>query len=136
MIFVAVGLMLVVAALNLLSNVAMVAAEKRTDLAVLSGLGLPPSSLRRLFVLIGLGIGSSGAVLGAALGVAVAMILDTTGALPLPRGVFLASSVPFRVDPRMVALVVALALVLSAAVSWLPSRMVARREPAEGLRYE
>jgi len=36
----------------------------------------------------------------------------------------------------MVALVVALALVLSAAVSWLPSRMVARREPAEGLRYE
>ena len=136
MIFVAVGLMLVVAALNLLSNVAMVAAKKRTDLAVLSGLGLPPSSLRRLFVLIGLGIGSSGAVLGAALGVAVAMILDTTGALPLPRGVFLASSVPFRVDPRMVALVVALALVLSAAVSWLPSRMVARREPAEGLRYE
>jgi lipoprotein-releasing system permease protein len=136
MIFVAVGLMLVVAALNLLSNVAMVAAEKRTDLAVLSGLGLPPSSLRRLFVLIGLGIGASGAVLGALLGVAVATALDTTGALPLPRGVFLASSVPFRVDPRMVSLVVALALVLSAAVSWLPSRMVARREPAEGLRYE
>lgn len=136
MIFVAVGLMLVVAALNLLSNVAMVAAEKRTDLAVLSGLGLPPSSLRRLFVLIGLGIGTSGAVLGALLGVAVATVLDATGALPLPRGVFLASSVPFRVDPRMVFLVVALALVLSAAVSWLPSRMVARREPAEGLRYE
>ncbi len=76
MIFVAVGLMLVVAALNLLSNVAMVAAEKRTDLAVLSGLGLPPSSLRRLFVLIGLGIGASGAVLGALLGVAVATALD------------------------------------------------------------
>ena len=136
MVFVAVGLMLVVAALNLLSNVAMVAAEKRTDLAVLSGLGLPPSSLRRLFVLIGLGIGSAGAALGAVTGVAVATILDATGALPLPRGVFLASSVPFRVDPRTVALVVALALVLSAAVSWLPSRMVARREPAEGLRYE
>ena len=136
MIFVAVGLMLVVAALNLLSNVAIVAAEKRSDLAVLSGLGLPPSALRRLFVLIGLGIGASGAVLGALLGVAVATILDATGALPLPRGVFLASSVPFRVDPRMVFLVVALTLMLSAAVSWLPSRMVARREPAEGLRYE
>ena len=58
MIFVAVGLMLVVAALNLLCNVAMVAAEKRTDLAVLAGLGMPPSSLRRLFLLIGLGIGA------------------------------------------------------------------------------
>jgi lipoprotein-releasing system permease protein len=136
MIFVAVGLMLVVAALNLLSNVAMVAAEKRTDLAVLSGLGLPPSSLRRLFVLIGMGIGSAGAVLGAVLGVVVAITLDKTEALPLPRGVFLASAVPFRVDPRAVILVVAVALVLSAAVSWLPSRAVARREPAEGLRYE
>lgn len=136
MIFVAVGLMLVVAALNLLSNVAMVAAEKRTDLAVLSGLGMPPSSLRRLFVLIGMGIGTAGALLGAAVGVFVARTLDVTEALPLPRGVFLASSVPFKVDPAAVGLVVMVALLLSAAVSWLPSRAVARREPAEGLRYE
>jgi lipoprotein-releasing system permease protein len=136
MIFVAVGLMLVVAALNLLSNVAMVAAEKRTDLAVLSGLGMPPSSLRRLFVLIGMGIGTAGAILGAVVGVGVALTLDATEALPLPRGVFLVSAVPFRVDPAAVVVVVAVALLLSAAVSWLPSRAVARREPAEGLRYE
>jgi len=45
MIFVAVGLMLVVAALNLLCNVAMVAAEKRVDLAVLAGIGLAPRAL-------------------------------------------------------------------------------------------
>jgi ABC-type lipoprotein release transport system permease subunit len=36
----------------------------------------------------------------------------------------------------MVALVMAVALALAAAASWFPSRMVARREPAEGLRYE
>jgi lipoprotein-releasing system permease protein len=136
MIFLAVSLMLVVAALNLLCNGAMVAAEKRIDLAVLSGIGLPPSALRRLFLILGVGIGMVGSVVGGVLGVATSMILDRTGALPLPRGVFATSSVPFRVDPAMVALVMAIALVLAAAASWFPSRMIARRDPAEGLRYE
>jgi len=136
MIFVAVGLMLVVAALNLLCNVAMVAAEKRTDLAVLSGMGLAPSAQRRLFLLLGLGIGLAGSVMGAVLGTGLALALDATEALPLPRGVFVVSSVPFRVEPVTVALVVTVALGLAAAATWLPSRMVARREPAEGLRYE
>jgi lipoprotein-releasing system permease protein len=136
MIFVAVGLMLVVAALNLLCNVAMVAAEKRVDLAVLAGIGLTPRSLRRLFLLLGMGIGVVGASAGALLGVVVSFFLDRSGALPLPRGVFSFASVPFKVEPSMVALVMAVALALAAAASWLPSRMIARREPAEGLRYE
>jgi len=136
MIFVAVGLMLVVAALNLLCNVAMVAAEKRTDLAVLAGIGMPPSALRRLFLLLGVGIGIVGSVAGAVTGAVASIILDRTEALALPRGVFLVSSVPFKVDPVTVAMVMVLALVFSAGASWLPARMVARREPAEGLRYE
>jgi lipoprotein-releasing system permease protein len=136
MIFVAVGLMLVVAALNLLCNVAMVAAEKRTDLAVLAGLGLAPSAQRRLFLLLGLGIGVAGSIIGAVLGAAISILLDSTGAVPLPRGVFAVSAVPFKVDPVAVAIVVASALLIATCASWLPSRLVARREPAEGLRYE
>ena len=136
MIFVAVGLMLVVAALNLLCNVSMVAAEKRVDLSVLAGIGLPPAALRRLFLFLGVGIGMVGSTVGAVLGVVVAVTLDRTGALPLPRGVFVVSSVPFRVEPSMVAFVMAVALVLALAASWFPSRLIARREPAEGLRYE
>ena len=73
---------------------------------------------------------------GATLGVGIALLLDRSGALPLPRGAFRFTSVPFQVEPSMVALVMAVALFLAAAASWLPSRMVARREPAEGLRYE
>ena len=136
MIFVAVGLMLVVAALNLLCNVSMVAAEKRVDLSVLASIGLPPAALRRLFLLLGVGIGMVGSTVGAVLGVVVAVTLDRTGALSLPRGVFVVSSVPFRVEPSMVAFVMAVALVLALAASWFPSRLIARREPAEGLRYE
>jgi len=136
MIFVAVGLMLVVAALNLLCNVAMVAAEKRKDLAVMAGLGFTPRSLRRLFLVLGLTIGLIGSVSGAVFGSGLALVLDRTGALELPRGVFMVTSVPFSVDPVTLGLVVAVALGLAALAAWLPARMVARREPAEGLRYE
>jgi lipoprotein-releasing system permease protein len=135
-IFLAVGLMLVVAALNLVCNVAMVAAEKRIDLAVLAGIGLSPRALRRLFLFLGVGIGMVGSVVGAGLGVGIALLLDRTGALPLPRGVFVVSSVPFRIDPATVTMVMVVALAFAAAASWLPSRMIARREPAEGLRFE
>jgi lipoprotein-releasing system permease protein len=136
MIFVAVGLMLVVAALNLLCNVAMVAAEKRKDLAVMAGLGFTPSSLRRLFLVLGLAIGLIGSISGAVFGSGLAITLDRTGALELPRGVFMVQSVPFSVDPVTVGLVVVVALGLAALAAWLPARLVARREPADGLRYE
>jgi len=136
MIFLAVGLMLVVAALNLLCNVAMVAAEKRADLAVLAGIGVGPRALTRLFLFLGLGIGVAGSLAGAVSGTVLSVVLNRTHALPLPRGVFIVSSVPFKVDPGMVAAVVAFALVLSLAAAWLPARAVAVRDPAEGLRYE
>ncbi len=136
MLFVAVGLMLGVAALNLLCNVAMVAAEKRRDTAVLQGLGLPPERVRGLFLRLGVGIGLAGTALGAVLGVALAEALDATGALPLPRGVFAVSSVPFSVRPAAVAVVVTAALAVSVAASVPAARAVARWEPAEGLRYE
>jgi lipoprotein-releasing system permease protein len=136
MIFIAVGLMLVVAALNLLCNVAMVAAEKRRDLAVLAGLGLTPTSLRRLFLVLGVAIGLAGTLAGAVFGSGLAVWLDRSEALELPRGVFMVAAVPFRVDPLMVSLVMIVALGLSAGAAWLPARLVARREPAEGLRHE
>jgi lipoprotein-releasing system permease protein len=136
MIFVAVGLMLVVAALNLLCNVAMVAAEKRNDLAVLAGMGMGPKAQRRLFLLIGLGIGLAGSLIGGLAGSGLAWAMDTYHLLPLPRGVFMVSAVPFRIEPLTVAMVMAVALTLAAGAAWLPSRLVARREPAEGLRYE
>ena len=92
--------------------------------------------IRRLFLVLGLSIGVAGALGGSVVGIALSWILDATGALALPRGIFVVSSVPFRIDPVMVVLVVAVTLAMAAAASWIPSRAVARREPADGLRYE
>ena len=131
-----VALVMVVAALNLLCNLALLAAEKRADVALLAALGLVPARIRRLFFSLGLGVGALGGVLGTALGGAAAMVLDRTHALPLPRGVFIVSHVPFRVTPGAVAVVIAVSLVSALAASVAPARAAARRDALEGLRYE
>ena len=131
-----VALVMVVAALNLLCNLALLAAEKRADVALLTALGMTPSRVRRLFLLLGLGVGALGGVLGTALGGVAAEVLDRTHALPLPRGVFIVSHVPFRVTPASVAIVLTVSLVAALLASIAPARAASRRDVLEGLRYE
>jgi lipoprotein-releasing system permease protein len=131
-----VALVMVVAALNLLCNLALLAAEKRADVALLAALGLPPARVRRLFLFLGLGVGTLGGVLGTLLGGVVAALLEHTHALPLPRGVFIVSYVPFRVTPGAVTVVLAVSLLTALAASLAPARAAARRDVLEGLRYE
>ncbi len=131
-----VALVMVVAALNLLCNLALVAAEKRADVALLSALGLAPGRVRRLFLSVGLGVGVLGGVLGAGFGSVVAIVLDATRALRLPSGVFVVSHVPFRVTAWSLALVIGISVAAAVAASLAPAGAAARRDVVEGLRYE
>lgn len=131
-----VALIMAVAALNLLCNLALLAAEKRLDGALLQAMGLEPASLRRLFVLVGLVVGAAGGAAGTALGSLAAWALDASRALPLPAGVFIVSHVPFRVTPGAAAAVLAVSLAAAAAASLPPALAAARGDVVEGLRYE
>ena len=136
MIGLGVALVMVVAALNLLCNLTLLAAEKRFDVALLGALGLRPAEVSRLFVALGLGVGALGGALGTAFGSALAVLLDRTRALPLPRGVFVVSHVPFRVTATALAVVLAVSLGSALLASLAPARAAARRDVLEGLRYE
>lgn len=136
MIGLGVALVIVVAALNLLCNLALLAAEKRADVAVLSALGLEPSAIRRLFLVLGVGIGALGGLLGTLFGGVLATVLDRARLVPLPRGVFLVSHVPFRVTAGAVAVVLVTSLLSALLASLAPARAAARRDVLEGLRYE
>ncbi|MGE5235026.1 MAG: FtsX-like permease family protein [Acidobacteriota bacterium] len=131
-----VALVMAVAALNLLCNLALVAAEKRADVALLAAMGLEPGAVRRLFLALGLGVGALGGVLGTLLGGAVATILERTRALPLPRGVFVVSHVPFRVTVTSIVVVLSVSLASALLASLAPARAAARRDILQGLRYE
>lgn len=133
-IFVTVALVIVVAALNIVSNVALLVVEKKRDLGVLASLGATPEALARIYLTLGALIGVIGTGAGIALGVVVATLLDRTRAVPLPADVYLLTHVPFAVHPGEVLLVAVFALATAVGAAVLPARAAARLAPGEALR--
>ncbi|HET9793599.1 MAG TPA: FtsX-like permease family protein [Thermoanaerobaculia bacterium] len=134
LIFVTVFLIVVVASLNVVSDLALLVVEKRRDLGVLATLGAPGTSLSRIYWWLGASIGGAGTLAGAAGGAAAAWALDRFALVPLPADVYLMSHVPFALHPRDLALVVAFSLSAALAAAALPARSAGRVGPAEALR--
>lgn len=131
-----VSLIVVVASLNLLCNLTMLAAEKRADAAILQAMGLSPRGVGLLFKGLGLAIGVGAGVLGSLGGALVAEVLHRTQAIPLPRGVFAVNHVPFAVRVEHLGVVLAVTFLASFFASQFPARAAARRSVLEGLRRE
>jgi lipoprotein-releasing system permease protein len=134
--FITIGLIVFVAALNILISLIMMVMEKTKDIAVLMSMGTRKSQIRRIFIAQGLLIG----VIGSALGLAVGYILSWVGAnyhlLALAPEVYSISYVPFA--PRLMdgVLVAFVAMGVSLVATIYPSWSAARIMPAESLRYE
>ena len=133
-IFATVALVILVAALNIVSNIALTVVEKKRDLGVLTALGATPGSLARIYLTLGGVLGALGTGLGVAVGVTASLLLDRFEVVRLPSDVYLLSHVPFAVHPREVALVSAFALATAVAAAVLPARAAARLAPGEAVR--
>lgn len=133
---IAIGLIVMVAALNIVASLVLLVMEKSRDIAILKTMGASATVIRRIFMLQGLVIGVVGTACGAAAGVLAATTLDRTRAIRIPADVYQLSHLPFTVVPRDVAIVIAAALVICFVATIYPSRQAARLDPAEGLRHE
>jgi lipoprotein-releasing system permease protein len=133
-IFVTVALVILVAALNIVSNIALLVVEKRRDLGVFATLGAAPASLARVYLTLGLCVGTLGTGLGLAVGSAASWVLDRYGLVPLPADVYMLSHVPFALHPRELAVVAVFALATALAAAALPARAAARLAPGEAIR--
>ena len=133
-IFATVALVIVVAALNVVSNIALLVVEKKRDLGVLLSLGATPESLARIYMTLGFLIGAIGTAVGVAVGVAASVLLDRFQIVPLPADVYLLSHVPFAVHPREVVLTALFALATALAAAVLPARAASRLAPGEAIR--
>jgi lipoprotein-releasing system permease protein len=133
---IAIGLIVMVAALNIIASLILLVMEKSRDIAILKTMGSSAGSIRKIFMLQGLVIGLVGTVCGAAVGVAVATVFDRYRLIRIPADVYQLSHLPFTVVPRDVALVVAAALIICFVATIYPSRQAARLDPAEALRHE
>jgi lipoprotein-releasing system permease protein len=133
-IFATVALVIVVAALTIVSNIALTVVEKKRDLGVLTSLGAPPASLAKIYLTLGAIIGAVGTFLGIVIGVSASIVLDRYEIVSLPGDVYLLTHVPFAVHPAEVALVAVFALATATAAAVLPARAAARLATGEAIR--
>jgi lipoprotein-releasing system permease protein len=144
MMFIILTLIIAVAAFNLVSMLVMTVTDKQADIAILRTLGASPRSIMKVFVVQGALVGLMGTVAGVALGVLLALNIDSVvGALEtafgfqvLPKGIYFINRLPSDLHWDDVGVIGATACVLAFASTIYPSWRASRVRPAEALRYE
>jgi len=131
-----IGLIVMVAALNIIASLILLVMEKNRDIAILKTMGASARSVTAIFMMQGLIIGVVGTTVGAVAGYALSYVLDRYKLISVPVDVYQVSHVPFKVQPGDLALVIVAAIVVCFVATIYPSRQAARLDPAQALRYE
>ena len=142
--FLILTLIILVAALNIISGLIMLVKDKGHDIAILRTMGATQGSILRIFLITGASIGVVGTIAGFLLGLVVCQNVEsirqflswmTRTELFSPELYFL-SRLPARMDTGETTAVVVMALTLSLLATFYPSWRAARLDPVEALRYE
>ncbi len=142
--FLILTLIILVAAFNIISSQVMLVKDKGRGIAILRTMGATKGMVLRIFFITGASVGVIGTVVGAALGIAFAANIETIRQLIqkligidlFQAEIYFLSQLPAEIDPTEVAMVIAMALVLSFLASIYPAWRAARLDPVEVLRYE
>lgn len=142
--FLILTLIVLVAALNIVSGLIMLVKDKGADIAILRTMGATRGAILRIFLITGASIGVVGTLAGLLLGVVVAVNVESlraffsrlTNTNLFPAEFYFLSRLPSQVDAGEVVTVVAMALALSLLATIYPAWRAARLDPVEALRYE
>ena len=131
--FIALTLIILVAALNIISALVMVVMEKSKDIAILKSMGASSGSIMKIFFLQGLVIAFSGTALGVAGGLGLCEILSRYQFIELPSNVYPMTTLPIEVLPGDVAIVAISSIVITLLATLYPSWKASSVQPAEVL---
>ncbi len=131
-----IGIIMVVAALNVLISLVMMVVEKTKDIAILKSMGTRTRQIRSVFMWQGIIIGTLGTVIGLILGHTVCWLCDRHQLIRLNSEVYGLEYVPFAPRPLDAVFVALAAVAISYVITIYPSSSAAGVEPAEVLRYE
>ncbi|MDP1777228.1 MAG: lipoprotein-releasing ABC transporter permease subunit [Brevundimonas sp.] len=138
------GLVVAIAALNIISGIVMLVKNKTRDIAILRTVGASQSSMLRIFFIAGAAIGVAGTITGLVLGLvfclnigAIQHFLEWLFQVQLFNAdVYMLDSIPAEVDAMDVVWVTLWSVFMSCVASLLPSWRAAKMDPVEALRYE
>ena len=133
---VTIGLIILVAALNILITLTMIVFTKYRDIAVLMSMGARRAQIRRIFILQGAIIGIVGTAIGLVLGYGLCYFADTYRWIQLDASIYALSFVPFEPRPLDGVWIAAIALAVSLLATIYPARNAVNILPVEVLRYE
>lgn len=131
-----IGLIVMVAALNIVATLILMVMEKHKDIAILVSMGASRGAIMRIFMFQGTVIGAVGTLAGALLGWGACRVLDRYRLIRIPEDVYQISYVPFHLLPGDAAAVIVGAVLVCFLATLHPARGAARLDPAEALRYE
>jgi lipoprotein-releasing system permease protein len=142
--FLILSLIILVAALNIVSGLIMLVKDKSADIAILRTMGATRGAMMRIFFIAGASIGVVGTVLGFGVGVLFCANIENirqflsrlTGTKLFDPTVYFLSRMPAQMDTTQVTSVVVMALFLTFIATLYPAWRAARLDPVEALRYE
>lgn len=131
-----IGVIVLVAAFNIVGILLMIILEKTREIGVLGSLGASGPQVRRLFLTLGALIGGLGVTMGEALALAIGYAQIRFDIIPLPAEAYYMSSAPVSLNPIDFVLVAAVAFVLCLVAAYVPARVASRIEPVQAIRFE
>ena len=142
--FIILSLIILVAAMNIISGMMMLVKDKGRDIAVLRTMGATKGAVMRVFLITGASIGIVGTIAGLILGVLFCWNIESiknfvswiTGATVFDPNIYYLTRLPAEIDVHETAGIVLMALALSVLATIYPSWRASRLDPVEALRYE
>jgi lipoprotein-releasing system permease protein len=142
--FIILSLIVLVAALNIISGLMMLVKDKGRDIAILRTMGATKGAIMRVFLITGASIGVVGTIAGFILGVVFCWNIEAvrqfvawlTNTQVFDPTVYYLNKLPADIDPKETATIVIMAMVISVLATLYPSWRASKLDPVEALRYE
>jgi lipoprotein-releasing system permease protein len=134
------GLIILVAALDIVSTLTMVVMEKGRDIAILRAMGATQRGIMKIFITDGMIIGFFGTILGTIVGYGICYLVKTSDTIrhliPFDPEVYFVSEFPVKIEPLYFIGVAFFSLLVCFLATLYPSYQASRKDPVEALRYE